>query len=93
MTLYVPTASELAFLADTLFQDIACDRHCLTNEIFGKEKQANAERCVEKKLVYEDKCIEDDTSTHFHLTVRGRDALKRGFERFLRLDVERMRAR
>ena len=93
MTLYVPTASELAFLADSLFQDAACDEHCVTNESFGEEKQANAERCTKKKLVYEEKCTQGGAFTHYHLTVRGRDALKRGFERFLRLDVERMRAR
>jgi hypothetical protein len=90
MTPYVPLACELAFLADTLFQDVECDVSCVSNDSFGGQKQTVADRCVKKKLVFEEKCA-FHSALHYRLTVRGREALKRGFERFLRLEVERMR--
>jgi hypothetical protein len=92
MRSYVPTAFELACLADTLFQDAACNADCVTNECFTDCKQTAVDRCVAKKLVYEEACtMTRDKSKHYRLTVRGRDALRQGFERYLRFDVDRMR--
>jgi hypothetical protein len=86
---YVPTAFELACMADALFQDGACTTECLTNERFTVEKQDATDRCVAKKLLYEEKCtVSADKTTHYRLTVRGRDALRQGFERYLRLETK-----